>query len=93
MFHKRLILAKNYLSKSNNLDRFALEVAAIEFNLDSSNPGRSKHPYMSNRIYETLDSEYRVYFLICNVSWVLKRTVSTKHACFSVFKRIFVRLE
>ena len=71
---------------------FALEVAAIELNLDSSNPGTSKHPYMSNRIYETLDSEYRVYFLICNVSWVLKRTVSTKHACFSVFKRIFVRL-
>ena len=33
---------------------------------------------MSNRIYETLDSEYRVYFLICNVPWVLKRTVSTK---------------
>ena len=34
--------------------------------------------YMSNRIYDTLDSEYRVYFLICNVSWVLKRTISTK---------------
>ena len=47
-------------------------------NLDSSNPGTSKHPHMSNRIYEILDSEYRVHFLVCNVSWVLKRTVSTK---------------
>ena len=33
--------------------------------------------HMSNRIYDTLDSEYWVYFLICNVSWVLKRTIST----------------
>ena len=69
-----------------------LEVAAIEYNHDSSNPGTSMHPHMSNRIYETLDSEYRVYFLICNVSWVLKRTVSTKRLL-CVFKRtFFVRL-
>ena len=34
-----------------------LEVAAIEYNIDSSNPGTSKHPYISNRIYDTLDSE------------------------------------
>ena len=71
------------MSKSNNLDMFALEanlgpvreqmyylsrsklvhcsyflgVAAIEYNIDSSNPGTSKHPHMSNRIYDTLDSE------------------------------------
>ena len=53
--------SQNHLSKSNNLDMFALELAAIELNLDSSNPGTSKHPYMSNRIYETLDSEYIGY--------------------------------
>ena len=63
------------MSKSNNLDMFALEanvlfiskqvctlfllleVAAIEYNLDSSNPGTSKHPHRSNRIYDTLDSD------------------------------------
>ena len=69
------------MSKSNNLDMFALEanlgpvreqmyylarskfvrcsycleVAAIEYNIDSSNPGTSKHSLMSNRVYGTLD--------------------------------------
>ena len=62
---------------------FALEVAAIELNLDSLNPGTSKYPYMPNRNYEILDSEYRVYFLICNVSWLLKRTVSMKRLFFA----------
>ena len=64
------------MSKTNNLDMFALEanlgpvreqmfylsrskfercsyfleVAAKEYNLDSSNPSTSKHPHMSNRI-------------------------------------------
>ena len=67
------------MSKSNNLDMFALEanlgpvyylsrskfvrcsyfleVAATEYNLDNSNPGISKHPHMSNRIYDTLDCD------------------------------------
>ena len=35
---------------------YFLEVAAIEYSLDSSKPGTSKHPHMSNRIYDTLDS-------------------------------------
>ena len=47
---------------------------------------------MSNRIYDTLDSEYRVYFLICNVSWVLKITVSTKRLFLCFQPHIFVRL-
>ena len=68
-----------YLSQSKFVRcSYFLEVAAIEQNLDSSNSGTSKHPHMSNRIYDTLDPEYRAYFLICNVSWVLKRTVSMK---------------
>ena len=35
--------------------------------LDSSNPGTPKHRHMSNRIYDTLDSEYRAYFFICSL--------------------------
>ena len=56
------------------------------------NPGTSRHPHMSNRRYETLDPEYRVYFLICNVSWVLKRTVSTKRLFLCIPMHIFERL-
>ena len=82
-----------YLSRSKFVRcSYFLEVAAIELNLDSSNPGTSKHPHMSNRIYDTLDSEYRVYFLICNVSWVLKITVSTKRLFLCFQPHIFVRL-
>ena len=44
------------------------------------------------RIYNTLDSEYIVYFFICNVSWVLKRTVSTKRLFLCIQTHIFVRL-
>ena len=47
---------------------------------------------MSNRIYDKLDSEYRVFFLMCNVSWVLKRTVSTKRLFFVYSNAFFVRL-
>ena len=33
-----------------------------------------------------------VYFLICNVSWVLKRTVSTKRLFLCIQTHIFVRI-
>ena len=47
-----------YLSRSKFVRcSYFLEVAAIEYNIDSSNPGTSKHPHISNRIYDTLDSE------------------------------------
>ena len=45
--------------------------------------------YMLNRIYITLDSEYRVYFLISNVSCVLKRTISTKRLFLRIKTHIF----
>ena len=69
MFHKRLILAKNHLSKSNNFNMFVLEANTLFLlfrTLDSSNPGTSKHPHMSNRIYETFDSEYGIFLIIPN---------------------------
>ena len=36
---------------------YFLDVAAIEYNIDSSNPGTSKHPHMSNRIHDRLYSD------------------------------------
>ena len=54
-----------YLSRSKFVRcSYFLEVTAIEYNIDSSNPGTSRHPHMSNRIYDTLDSDKRVYFVI-----------------------------
>ena len=38
-----------------------LRSSSNRVNLDSSNPGTSKHPHMSNRIYETFDSEYGIF--------------------------------
>ena len=47
-----------YLSRSKFVCcSYFLEVSAIEYNIDSSNPGTSKHPHMSNRVYGPLDSE------------------------------------
>ena len=81
-----------YLSRSKFVrSSYFLEVAAIEKNLDSSNPGTSKHPHMSNRIYDKLDSEYRVYSILRNVSWVLKRTVSTKRLFLCIQTHFFCK--
>ena len=77
------------MSKSNNLDMFALEadlgpvreqmyyisrskfvrcsyfleVAAKEYTIDSSNQRTSKHPHMSNRIYDTVRFRIQGIFL------------------------------
>ena len=68
-----------------------LKAAAI--NLGCLNPGTSKHPHMSNRIYDPLDSEYRVYFLICYMFRGHSKEQSQRNTCFCVFKGIFfVRL-
>ena len=47
-----------YLSRSKFVRcSYFLDVAAIKYNIDSSKPGTSKHPHMSNRINNTLDSD------------------------------------
>ena len=86
-----------YLSRNKFVRcSYFLDVGAIGYNLNSSNPGTSKHPHMSNRIYDTLDSEYRVYFLTflnmqCFVGTKKNRLHETLVLCIQT--HIFVRLK
>ena len=55
---------KSSVSKSNNLDMFALEANTLFLFLEvAAIEQTSKHPHMSNRIYETLDSEYSIEYI------------------------------
>ena len=58
---------------------YFLEVAAIELNLDSSNPGTSMQTHMSNRINETFDSEYGIFRNMQCFMGTQKNRLNEKH--------------